>query len=321
MAIRSIVAAVTAGLAFALGAGPAWSQPRTVKVAATSKVVLDNLPLFVGVKMGFFEQAGQKLDISYFRGGGEVVRAITTHSVDIGATPAASAVLIAAAKGVPIKILSNSGAPMAGVVWVVEPASPIRSIADLKGKKVGFSSPGSLTQTVIQAILNKEGLAKDVQLVRVGSPGDSWAAVKNKVVDAGWHVSPPVYGLIAKGEARIVIDAAKYIHDYQQTVVVAMADVIDKDPDMIRNFLRARTRAVKFIESEPEKTAAIWAEELKIPVEAARLAYRDLPKGYYRTGAPKRKNLEGALREAMEAGAVKQPLDLRKVEDLRFLPR
>lgn len=321
MAIRSIVAAVTAGLAFALGAGPAWSQPRIVKVAATSKVVLDNLPLFVGVKMGFFEQAGQKLDISYFRGGGEVVRAIATHSVDIGATPAASAVLIAAAKGVPIKILSNSGAPMAGVVWVVEAASPIRSIADLKGKKIGFSSPGSLTQTVIQAILNKEGLGKDVQLVRVGSPGDSWAAVKNKVVDAGWHVSPPVYGLIAKGEARIVIDAVKYIHDYQQTVVVAMADVIDKDPEMIRNFLRARTRAVKFIESEPEKTAAIWAEELKIPVEAARLAYRDLPKGYYRTGAPKRKNLEGALREAMEAGAVKQPLDLRKVEDLRFLPR
>lgn len=321
MAIRSIVAAVTAGLAFAFGASPAWSEARTVKVAATSKVVLDNLPLFVGVKMGFFEQAGQKLDISYFRGGGEVVRAITTHSVDLGATPAASAVLIAAARGERLKIVSGSGAPMAGVVWVVEASSPIRSIADLKGKKVGFSSPGSLTHTVIQTILRQEGLDKQVELVRVGSPGDSWAAVKNKVVDAGWHVSPPVYGLIAKHEARIVIDAAKYIHQYQQTVVAAMQDVIDKDPELIRTFLRARAKAVKFIHDEPEKTVAIWAEELKVPVESARLAYRDLPKGYYETGAPKMKNLKGALQEVIDAGAVKQPLDLQKVQDLRFLPR
>jgi len=321
MAARWVIAVLTGFVVFALGASPGWSQPRTVKVAATSKVVLDNLPLFVGVKMGFFEEAGQKLDISYFRGGGEVVRAITTGSVDLGATPAASAVLIAAAKGERLKIVSGSGAPMAGVVWVVEPGSPIRSVADLKGKKVGFSSPGSVTHTVIQAILRKEGLEKDVELVRVGSPGDSWAAVKNKVVDSGWHVSPPIYGLIMKNEARIVIDAAKYIDDYQQTVVAAMEEAIDKDPELIRNFLRARAKAVKFISDEPEKTASIWAEELKIPLEAARLAYRDLPKGYYEAGAPKMKNLKGALQEAMDAGAIKEPLDLAKVLDLRFLPR
>lgn len=319
---RRWVVAVLAGLTVcAAGANPAWSQPRTVKVAATSKEVLDNLPLFVGVKMGFFEEAGQRLDISYFRGGGEVVRAMTTRSVDLCATPSASAVLIAAARGERLKIVSGSGAPMAGVVWVVEPGSPIRSVADLKGKKLGFSSPGSLTYSVIQAVLRKEGLENQVQLVRVGSPGDSWAAVKNKVVDAGWHVSPTIYGLIAKNEARIVVDASRYIDDYQQTVVAAMQEVIDRQPGLVRDFLRARAKAVKFIADEPDKTIAIWAEELRIPVEAARLAYRDLPKGYYETGAPKMENLKGALKEAMEAGAMKEPLDLAKVQDLRFLPR
>lgn len=317
MAQRWLIAVLTGVMV----CGAALAQPRTVKVAATSKEVLDNLPLFVGMKMGFFEEAGQKLDVAYFRGGGEVVRAITTRSVDVGATPSASAVLIAAGRGERLKIVSGSGAPMAGVVWVVEPGSPIRTVADLKGKKVGFSSPGSLTYTVILAVLRKEGLDKDVQLVRVGSPGDSWAAVKNKVVDAGWHVSPPIYGLIAKNEARIVVDAAKYVQEYQQTVVAAMEEVLGKEPDVIRTFLRARAKAVKFISDEPEKTISIWAEELKIPVEAARLAYRDLPKGYYETGAPKTANLKGALQEVMDAGALKQPLDLEKVQDLRFLPR
>jgi NitT/TauT family transport system substrate-binding protein len=318
---RTILAAII-GLVALLGvAQVVQAQPKTVKVAATSKDVLDNLPLFVGARMGFFEEVGMKLDISYFRGGGEVVRGITTRSVDIGATPAASAVLIAVSKGEPLKIISGSGAPMAGVLWIVAADSPIKSVKDLKGRKVGFSSPGSLTHTVIQTVLRKEGLEKDVELVRVGSPGDSWAAVKNKIVDSGWHVSPVVYNLIMKKEARIIIDASKYVDHYQQTIVVAMEDVIKKDPDMIRNFLRARAKAVKFISDNAEKTVSIWAEELKIPVEAARLAYRDLPKGYYETGAPKMENLKGALQEVMDSGAVKEPLDFSKILDPRFLPR
>ncbi len=299
----------------------AQAQLRTVKVAATSKDVLDNLPLFVGVKMGFFDEVGQKLDISYFRGGGEVVRAITTRSVDIGATPAASAILIAFARGEPLRIVSGSAAPIFGVVWVVLADSPIKSVKDLKGKKVGFSSPGSLTHTVIQSILRDEKLEKDVQLVRVGSPGDSWAAVKNKVVDAGWHVAPSVYNLLIKGEARIVVDASDYIKEYQQTVVAVMEDTIKKDPEMIRNFLKARAKAVRSIQRNPGRTIAIWAEELGIPVEAVQLAYKDLKFEYYETGAPKEANMKGALREVMESGAVKEPVDFNKLIDTSFLPR
>jgi NitT/TauT family transport system substrate-binding protein len=307
----------------ALTTPPAASgaELRTVKVACTSKVVLDNLPIFVGMRMKLFEEVGIRLEPSYFRGGGEVVRAITTRSVDLGATPSASAVLIAAARGEPLKIVSGSAAPLTGVVWVVLPDSPLKSVKDLKGKKVGFSSPGSLTHTVIQSVLREEGLEKDVQLVRVGSPGDSWAAVKNKVVDAGWHVSPAVYALILKQEARILFDSSPYIKHYQQTVVVAMEDVIKKDPELIRNFLRARAKAVKFIWDNSEQTIRIWAEELGLPLDAVRLAYKDLPRGYYETGAPKEENLKGALQEVMEAGAVKQPLDFAKLLDLSLLPR
>lgn len=296
------------------------AQLRTVKVACTSKVVLDNLPLFVGMQMKFFEEVGIKLEPSYFRGGGEVVRAITTHSVAFGATPSASAVLIATARGEPLKIVSGSAAPLTGVVWLVLPDSPLKSVKDLKGKKAGFSTPGSLTHTVILSVLREEGLEKDVQLVRVGSPGDSWAAVKNKVVDAGWHVSPAFYALILKQEARVLFDSSPYIKHYQQTVVTAMEDVIRKDPELIRSFLRARAKAVRFIWDNPEETIAIWARELQLPLEAIRLAYRDLPRGYYETGAPKEENLKGALQEVMDAGAIKQPLDLKKLMDLSFLP-
>jgi NitT/TauT family transport system substrate-binding protein len=314
--------AMLLGLAGLLAFPPlASAQLRTVKVACTSQQVLDNLPIFVGMHMKFFEEAGIKLEPSYFRGGGEVIRAITARSVDLGATAGAGPAMIAIAKGESMKIVSSSLAPLVGVVWLVEADSPIKSIKDLRGKKVGFSSPGSVTHQIIQLILKKEGLEKDVQLVRVGSPGDSWGAVKNKVVDASWHVLPAYHPLILNKEARVLFRGEEYVKEYQQTVVVAMEDVIKKDPEMIRTFLKARAKAVRFIKENPERTAAIWAEELKLPVDVVKLAYKDLNVDVYETGAPKPENLKAAMQEALDIGAIKEPLDLAKIQDLRFLPR
>lgn len=316
--------AMIAGLA-ALLALPALAsaQLRTVKVACTSKPVLDNLAIFVGMHMKFFEEVGINLEPSYFRGGGEVVRAITSRSVDFGATPAANAVMIAIARGERMKIVSGSVSPLVGVVWLVEADSPLKSVKDLKGKKVGFSSPGSVTHQTIQYILKEEGLEKDVQLVRVGGPGDSWAAVKNKVVDASWHVLPAYHLVMMKKEARVLIRAEDYVKRYQQTAVTVMEDVIQKDPDLIRNFLKARAKAVRFIKDKnnADRVIQIWAEELKLPVEAVRLAYNDFNPEWFETGAPKPENLKGSMEEALSVGAIKEPLDLAKIQDLRFLPK
>ena len=319
---RRWIIGATLGLAVLLTIPAAsLAQLRTVKVACTSKVVLDNLPLFVGMRMKFFEEVGIKLEPSYFRGGGEVVRAITTHSVDLGATPSASAVLIATAKGEPMKIVSGSAAPLTGVVWLVLPDSPLKSVKDLKGKKVGFSTPGSVTHVAIQQILKKEGLDKDVQLVRAGGPGDNWAAIKNKVIDAGWHVGPGVYNLIVKNEARVLIYTAHYVKEYQETVIIATEEMINKDPEMIRNYLRARAKAINFLWENPEKAIAIWAEEVKLPPDVLRLALKDTPRNYWDTGAPKPENLRAAIQEVLDIGAIKELLDPAKVQDLRFVPK
>jgi NitT/TauT family transport system substrate-binding protein len=314
---------VALGIALVVALAPALApaQPRTVKVAMASKVVLDNLPVFVGMHAGFFDEAGLKIDPSYFPGGGAVVRAISTRSVELGHTVAASAVLIAAAQGEPLRIVAANTAPMVGILWVVPADSPIKTIQDLKGKKAGFSTPGSVSHVALQTILKAEALDKDVQLVRVGTPGDSWAALKNGIVDAAWHNAPAVYELLLKKEARILFDASKYIKVYQQTVVVAMEDMVRKEPELIRTFLKARARAVRFIWEEPEKTIAIWAQELGLTVDAVRLAYRDLPRTVFETGLPKSDNLQGTLKEVMETGAVKQPIDFAKLVDASLLPR
>lgn len=301
-------------------ASAAFAQLKPVKVALASKEVQDNVIYFIGMRMGFFKEVGLDFQPSYFRGGGEVIRAVVSRSTDITGTNSAAGLFIAISKGEPIKIVSGGSAPLVGVFWVVKADSPIKSVKDLKGKKVGMSSPGSLTHTTLLTILRAEGLEKDVEVVRVGGAGDSWTAIRNGVVDASWHVSPPVYPLVAQKEARIIIDAADYIKHYQQSAVAVMEDMIKKDPDMIRNFLKARAKAVRFFYDQPDKTISIWAEELKLPEDAVRLAHKSIPRTFFEAGAPKTENLMAAMQEAIATGAMKEPLDLKQILDLRFLP-
>ena len=300
--------------------GSASAQLKTVRVTTAHRDITANLPLFVGMHMKFFEEVGLRIEPSYFRGGGEVIRAITTRSADISHNAATGATLIAISRGEPLKIVAgNTTGP--AIVWVVPADSPIKSVKDLKGKKVGFSTPGSVTHVIIQTILKKEGLDKDVQLVKAGGPGDNWAAIKNKVIDAGWHVGPGVYTLVARNEARILIHPAKYVTAYQETVIVTSDEIINKDPDLVRNYLRARARAVNFLWENPERAIAIWVEETKMPAEALRLALKDTPRTYWDTGAPKPENLRALIQETLDIGAIKEPVDPAKAQDLRFVPK
>lgn len=296
------------------------AQLKTVNVALAGKENPDNLPYFIGMRMGFFKEAGIDLKPSYFSGGGDVVRAITSGSASLAGVVAPSAIFIADSRGETVKIVSGNMGPPVGFVWVVKANSPLKSVRDLKGKKVGFSRPGSVTETALLAILKQEKLEKDVQMVPVGTAPDNWTAVVNGILDAGYHTSPDVYYLVSKKEARILFSPIDYLKRYQKTVVAAMEGVIKKEPETIRNFLRARSKAVKFIWSNPDKTIVIWAHELDLPVDVARLAYKDLPRNAFDIEAPKMENLRGSFEEAMGTGAIKVGLDLNRVLDMRFIP-
>lgn len=321
-----IVAAVMGLLALRVLSAGAATEPQKgtelqkVRVALTNREVLDNLPYFVGIRMGFFKEVGIDLQPSFFRGDDEVVKAITHRATDLAGSAAPSAIFIAFSKGEPIKILSGNVAPLVGIVWVVRTNSPIRSVKDLRGKKIGFNSPGSVIHTTLQTILKAEELAGQVNLVQVGAAGDNWIAVRSGVIDAGWHTAPAVHALLATREARIVISGSDYIKNYMQSSVAAMRDVIEKDPEMIRNFLRARARAVKFIWESPPRTISLWADELRLPVDAVRLAYRQLPKTAFEVSLPKIEDLQGTMQEVIQSGALKEPFDIIQVLDLRFLP-
>lgn len=314
------ILAVAIGFAGLCGPTVATAADKTpVKLASTSKEIFDNLALYVAADAGMFDKEGLAVEFGFFRGGGEVVRAVASGSMDIGMV-ATTAAILAAGTGQNLKIISSLTAPSYGVLWIVPANSPIKTIADLSGKNVGFSRPGSVSHTALLAALQANGIQDKVKLTPVGSPGDSWAAVKADRLQASWHTVPNIYNLIDQGEARILFHASDYLKDYQQGAIVAMDGYLAKNGDTVRKFLRAVANAVTYIGQNREGAIKIAAKEMEVSEKAAAATLDAMPKGWFRIGTPAQKDFDGSMAEAEATGALKQKPAYDAVVDKRFLP-
>ena len=312
--------AVWAGLATAVAWAPkAVAQTVTVKVASTSKAVFDNLPFFVGDQAGLFKKHGLEVELTHFRGGGEVVRAVSSGSMDIGMV-ATTAAIIAAGRGQAIKIISGWSAPAFGIMWIVPTKLPIKSISEIGGKKAGVSRPGSVSHTGLLAALQANGLKGKVEIVPVGGPGDSWAALKSGRVQVSWFPAPEVYKVVDRGDARILFDVSKYLTEYQQGSLVAMSDYLAKSGETARKFLAAAREAMAFIDKNPAQAAKMGAKAAGYSEKMELETIRAMPKGFFRIGAPEAKHFKGSMAEAIATRALKKAPAYDAVVDKRFLP-
>jgi ABC-type nitrate/sulfonate/bicarbonate transport system substrate-binding protein len=302
-----------------LCAGAFAAELTRVKVASTVREIFDNLPLYVAANAGMFKAEGLDVEITHFAGGGDVVRAVASGAADIGMV-ATTAAIIAAGRGEPLKIISAWSAPAYGILYVVPPDSPIKTVKDLAGKKVGITRPGSVSHTGLNATLQANGIQGQVEVVPVGAPGDGWTALKSGRVQATWHTAPDVYSLIDRGEARILFQLSDYLKDYQQGSLAARDVYVQANADTVRKFLRASVRAGEFIDKNPAEAAKIGAAGMGVPEPAMKATIAAMPKGFFRIGAPQAKDFNGSMAEALESGGLKEAPPYDKVVDKNYLP-
>src|SRR5437763_13212340 len=113
------------------------------------------IPVNVGERLGIFKKHGLDLTIIDFTGGSKMTQAMVAGSIDIGVGAGTEMALVA--KGAPMTAICESAGPPSflsiGVPW----DSPIRSLDQLKGKKIGVSTAGSLTDWLAKDLAHKKG--------------------------------------------------------------------------------------------------------------------------------------------------------------------
>jgi NitT/TauT family transport system substrate-binding protein len=227
----------------ALVRAQALEKPK-VSLAVGGKNLLYYLPLTVAEQLGYFKAEGLELTINDFAGGAQALRALVGGSVDV-VSGAFEHTVNMQAKGQRLTAFALQGRAPQIVLGVNPKTMPnFKTVADLKGKKIGVTAPGSSTNVMANFVLAKAGLKpSDVSFVGVGASSGAVAAMRSGQIDAISNLDPVVTLLQRSGDLKIVTD----------TRIVAEADKVFGGP-MPAGCLYARS---EFVAKNPATAQAL----------------------------------------------------------------
>ncbi len=257
---RFVHACGAAALAALLGAPAARAasieKPR-LTLAVGGRNLLYYLPLTIADSLGYFKAAGLDVTIADFAGGSRALQALVGGSADI-VSGAFEHTITMQVKGQRLRAFALQGRAPQIVLGINPKTMPgFRGVADLKGRKLGVTAPGSSTQVLANFVLAKAGLKPgDVTIIGVGAGSGAVAAMRAGQIDAISNLDPVVTLLLRSGDLKIVSD----------TRVVAEADrvfggpmpaaclyaaqgFIDRNPATVQALADAIVRADKWIQA------------------------------------------------------------------------
>src|SRR3989475_2870374 len=159
-----------------------------------------------------------------------------------------SEVMAAVANGADLVVIAQ----LAGVYpFVLEVAADIKTVNDLKGKKVGVSSPGSSSDIATRVALKKMGLDpdKDVSILPVGSAANRTAALLGGSIQAGVSQPPDSLTLEAKG-FHVLYDLASQKLPSANTSVAVRRSYITSSKDVVQRYVDSIVQGIKKLKSD-----------------------------------------------------------------------
>ena len=245
-----------AALASTTSQAQALEKPK-LTLAVGGKNLLYYLPLTIAEQRGYFKAEGLDVTIVDFAGGSRALQALVGGSADV-VSGAFEHTVNMQAKGQRLRAFVLQGRAPQIVLGINPKTMPnFKTVADLKGKKVGVTAPGSSTNVMLNFALAKAGLKpSDVSVISVGTAQGAVAAMRSGQIDAMSNLDPVVTLLQRSGDLKVVTD----------TRIVAEADklfggpmpagclyttqsFIDKNPLTVQAMANAMVRASKWIQA------------------------------------------------------------------------
>ncbi len=316
--LRSVTAAAAAVLIAA--SSPASADP-VLRVGKANQVSDAIIPVNIGDKLGIFKKHGLNLEITDYGGGGKMAQALAAGAMDIGDGAGTEMAFIA--KGAPMIAVCESTAPAPflgiGVPW----DSPVKSLADLKGKIIGVSSPGSFSDWAGHELSRKQGWGENgVKTVGIGGgPAPALAALKTHQVDAAIGNTSQFFVFEESKDGRLLAPVSTFVGNVASGALYASNQLVAGNPGAIRAFLAAWMETIDYMLTHPAETIKMETEINHFSESVMTREY-DLVKGMYvkdcRFDAESLANLK---RSFGEMKLIEGDVDMSKLYSEAYLPK
>jgi NitT/TauT family transport system substrate-binding protein len=232
-------------------------------------------PLFVAIERGYFAQEGIDARLNPVQGGSDSVVQLAAGNFDVAASGAGAGLLNAVSRGVKFKIVApmhSERPPLTSpLVISAKRTGEIKSVADLRGKKVAINAPGGAAEYWLSEALKRGGLTmKDVQLTSVSFP-DVSASLESGSIAAAILGEP--FATQSKDSGTVSLLADDFINGFTVTYIYMGQPLLNDKPQVAKGFLRAYLRACRdlqgdYLKNDPD-IARIIEKYIQVPASVA----------------------------------------------------
>lgn len=273
--LRRGLAGIAAVVLFTAGCGSSSQpestpgQPDDVTVGLIS--ILDVAPIYLGKEKGFFAERDINLTLKPAEAGTETIPAVVSGDLQFGFSNVVT-LLLAQAEGLPVQVVTN-GNNSTGVAGkdfgslMVPANSPIRSAADLAGKKVAVNVLQNVVELAVRATATKADVdPESIEYVKLGFP-EMPAALAEGRVDAAFVVEPFQQVVTSQGGRSIASSLVDTAKNLSVAMYFTSKQMVADNPDLVRRFTDAMNESLAYAESHPDEVRQILPTYTKIPQE------------------------------------------------------
>ncbi|WP_434570846.1 ABC transporter substrate-binding protein [Pseudomonas sp. Z3-6] len=215
---------------------------------------------------GVLEGAPYRVDWKHFQAAAPLAEALNTGDLDLGFL-GDSGFLFLAAKQAPVKLIGVSRQNPDTIALLVPKDSPVKTIADLKGKKVAYW-PGAWSQQLTLRALEQAGLPEHhVDFIKL-MPIDAAAALPQGSIDAFPVWEPYISQQILFSGARPILTAKNLMPGL--SAIAASTPAIDNKREAIADFLGRVKQARAWVDTHTDAYADLWAKKANLDQNVSR---------------------------------------------------
>lgn len=231
-------------------------EKKQLTIAVGGKHLVYYLPLSIAEQLGYFKDEGLDVKIVDFAGGSRALQAVVGGSADV-VSGAFEHTISMQAKGQRMRAFVLQGRAPQVVLAVNKRTLPnFKSVADLRGKKIGVTAPGSSTAIMANFVLAQAGIKpNEVSFIGVGASQSAVAAIRSGQIDAVVNLDPVITILERAGDIQVVSDT-RVLAESEKVfggpmpagTLYAPQTFIDKNPATVQALTNAIVRANRWIQ-------------------------------------------------------------------------
>ncbi|PWU70974.1 myristoyl transferase [Ochrobactrum sp. POC9] len=248
-------------LALSIGAAHAAEPEKKAVTLAVGSVIMNYMPVGLADATGAFEKQGLNVTVENFKAGGsKALQALVGGSVDV-VVGAYDHTIQMQSKGKSIEcVVQLNTLPGNSLAVRADLGDKVKTGADLKGLKIGITTPGSSADMAVRYYLQRNGLKPtDAEIIAVGSGTPGMVALEQGNVDALIYWDPVATILNQKKAVKVLFDARTPEGNTQAfggpaspfACLYATKEFVDANPETVQRLVDAFISTLRYIHENP----------------------------------------------------------------------